>query len=101
MTAILADGILRLVGFPTMLTGVEIELPHIFLVVAPECNGIKHMLVLIIVALVIASNNGFIFLWHGISAVFAFITGIFVNSIFIQPWQLTDPQTFFIRHSFS
>ncbi len=81
ITAILANGILNGVGFPTILSGVDIELPHLILVVAPTCNGIKQILVLVIIALFIASIQGFILIWHGLSMIFAFIVGLLINAV--------------------
>lgn len=73
--------LLRMTGMPVLLRQHYLDLPHISLDVARECNGVNHIMAIMSLAIPMTYFSPFSLLRKVIVAVFAFFLGIFLNGL--------------------
>lgn len=81
ITARIAATLLTLIGMPVFLTATVIQLPHISLDVARECNGINHITALLALAVPLAFIRQLTPIRKLLLVLAALLIGIFANGL--------------------
>lgn len=80
-TAMIAAYLLKSIGMPVLRTAQFIELPHISLEVAQACNGINHIMALVVLSVPLAIVSHSSLFKKGLIVLIALMIGIMANGL--------------------